>query len=145
MSPNEPSAAWLQPSPEEEGLKRYFQTIRERIWWVIFAILITTGAAAAYVATANKTYEASAQLLITPVPATDSVLSSLGLLVESSDPTRDVETATQLVKTPQVATLVNGRLHLGETPQQVLDKISADPVAQSNLVSVKATGVSSQR
>jgi capsular exopolysaccharide synthesis family protein len=132
------SAEWLQPSSEEEGLRRYVETIRERIWWVIIAVVITTGAAVLYVATAEKSYEAEAQLLITPVPATDPILASLGLLVESSDPTRDVETATQLVKNPQVAAIAKVRLGSPDTPQQLLDKISSDPIAQSNLITVTA-------
>jgi capsular exopolysaccharide synthesis family protein len=131
--------SWLQPSPEEEGLKRYVETIRERIWLVVIALVVTTGAAVLYVATAQKTYQAEAQLLITPTPATDPVLASLGLLVESSDPTRDVETATQLVKTPQVAALVKADLHSSDTTQSLLNKITSDPVAQSNLVAVTAT------
>jgi Mrp family chromosome partitioning ATPase/capsular polysaccharide biosynthesis protein len=132
------SAEWLQPSSEEEGLRRYVETIRERIWWVIIAVVITTGAAAGYVATAEKSYEAEAQLLITPVPATDPILASLGLLVESSDPTRDVETATQLVKNPQVAAIAKTQLGSPDTPQELLDKISSDPIAQSNLITVTA-------
>src|SRR3954466_4866077 len=143
MTPPEnktPATAWLQPSPEDEGVKRYVQTIRERIWLVVIVLAVTTGAAALYVATAQKTYDAEAQLLITPTPATDPVLASLGLLVESSDPTRDVETATQLVKTPQVAARVKVRLHSSESTQGLLGTISSDPVAQSNLVAITATG-----
>jgi len=142
MTPPEnktPATAWLQPSPEDEGVKRYVQTIRERIWLVVIVLAVTTGAAALYVATAQKTYDAEAQLLITPTPATDPVLASLGLLVESSDPTRDVETATQLVKTPQVAALVKSTLHSPDSTQALLDKVTADPVAQSNLVAITAS------
>jgi tyrosine-protein kinase len=130
---------WLQPSPEEEGLRRYVETIRERIWWVVIAVVITTGAAIVYVSVASKTYEAESQLLITPVPATDPILASLGLLVESSDPTRDVETATELVKNPAVAAIAKTRLHSSDTPQQLLNKISSDPVAQSNLVAITSS------
>jgi polysaccharide biosynthesis transport protein len=139
-SENAGRTSWLQPSPEEEGLKRYVETIRERIWLVVIALVVTTGVAALYVATAQKTYTAEAQLLITPTPATDPVLASLGLLVESSDPTRDVETATQLVKTPQVAAEVKTRLHSSESTVSLLDKVTSSPVAQSNLVAVTATG-----
>src|SRR3954462_9259089 len=142
MTPPEnktPATAWLQPSPEDEGLKRYVETIRERIWLVVIVLAGTTGAAALSVATAQKPYDAEAQLLITPTPATDPVLASLGLLVESSDPTRDVETATQLVKTPQVAALVKSTLHSPDSTQALLDKVTADPVAQSNLVAITAS------
>jgi capsular exopolysaccharide synthesis family protein len=142
MSPPEDNASatsWLQPSPEDEGLKRYVQTIRERIWLVVAVLAVTTAASILYVATAQKSYDAEAQLLITPTPATDPVLASLGLLVESSDPTRDVETATQLVKTPQVAALVKTSLHSTDTTQALLDMVTSDPVAQSNLVAITAS------
>jgi capsular exopolysaccharide synthesis family protein len=136
---NDVSTAWQQPSPEEQGLKRYVETIRERIWLVVIALVVTTGVALLYVVTAQKTYEGEAQLLITPTPATDPVLASLGLLVESSDPTRDVETATQLVKTPQVAALVKDKLHSSDSTQTLLSKVSSTPVAQSNLVAITAS------
>jgi succinoglycan biosynthesis transport protein ExoP len=148
MTPPQENArgtSWLQPSPEEEGLKRYVETIRERIWLVVIALVVTTAASVLYVVTAQKTYEAEAQLLITPTPATDPVLASLGLLVESSDPTRDVETATQLVKTPQVAAVVKEKLHSTDSTQTLLSKVASDPVAQSNLVAVTATADSPEQ
>lgn len=131
---------WLQPSPEEQGLKRYIETIQERIWLVVIALVVTTGIAIIYVATASKTYKADAQMLITPAPSTDPVLASLGLVIASSDPTRDVETATQLVKTPQVAALVKAKLHSSQSTQALLGKISSDPVAQSDLIAITASG-----
>jgi capsular exopolysaccharide synthesis family protein len=149
MTPSERNApgetSWLQPSPEEEGLKRYVETIRERIWLVVGALVVTTLVAIIYVATATKTYEATSQLLVTPTPATDPVLASLGLLVESSDPTRDIETATQLVKTPQVATLVKADLKSPDSTSTLLSKITSSPVAQSNLVAVTASADSADQ
>ena len=57
------------PSEEEAGLRRYLQTLRERIWIVVAAVVITTGIAIVYVVTADKVYEAEADLLISPCPA----------------------------------------------------------------------------
>ena len=62
------TADWLQPPEEETGLRHYIQTLRERIWLVVAAVVITTGIAVLYVVTASKVYEATADLLITPVP-----------------------------------------------------------------------------
>ena len=67
------AADWIQPPEEEAGLRRYLQTLRERIWIVIAAVVITTGIAIVYVVTADKVYEAEADLLITPVSSTDAV------------------------------------------------------------------------
>ena len=98
------AADWIQPPEEEAGLRRYLQTLRERIWIVIAAVVVTTGIAIVYVVTADKVYEAEADLLITPVSSTDAVPISLpGLIPESSDPTRDVATASRLVENVDVA------------------------------------------
>src|SRR5689334_6695837 len=84
-------AEWLEPpAEEEEGLRRYVETIRERLWLVLLTIVVTTGIAVAYVLLAPKTYEATANLLVTSVSTDDAAIRSLPLIFESSDPTRDV-------------------------------------------------------
>jgi capsular exopolysaccharide synthesis family protein len=135
------TADWLRPPAEEEGLRRYVETIRERIALVIVAVLVTTGASIAYVVTAPKTYEAEAQMLVTSVATDDAALRSLPLIFESADPTRDVETASQFVTNVDVANAVRENLGLGESSRGLLEgKVRAEPVAQSNIVAVTATG-----
>jgi tyrosine-protein kinase len=133
------AADWLEPqAEEEEGLRRYVETIRERIGLVVITILITTGIALLYVLTAQKTYEATANLLITPVATEDAAIRSLPLLFESSDPTRDVETASQFVNNVDVAHTVKRQLSLDDSTRDLLDRVSAQPVAQSNIIAVTA-------
>lgn len=134
--PRANSAKWLEPPQEELGLKRYVETIRERLWFVVLAILVCTAAAVAYVLTAPKTYEAETKMLVTPVPS--DAFPGLPVLRESSDPTRDVSTAAQLVTNTDVAQRVKDRLALEDSPEDLLEKVSAEPVAQSNIVSVTA-------
>jgi tyrosine-protein kinase len=121
-------------------MRRYVDTIRERIWIVVIAVVATTAISILYVATATKTYEASADLLVTPLVTDDPAIHSLPIIFESSDPTRDVETASQFVTNNEVATRVKNELQLSDSPQTLLNKISAAPVAQSNIVAVTATG-----
>jgi succinoglycan biosynthesis transport protein ExoP len=130
------SAAWLEPPEEELGLKRYLETIRER--WVIVAVatIVCTLVAIAYVAVAQKTYKAEADMLITPVAA--DTLPSLPLIRQSADPTRDVETAAKLVTNVDVAARVKDQLHLSGTPQDILTEVTAEPIAESNIVAVSA-------
>ena len=66
-APDNQTTNWLQPPEEQEGLKRYVETFRERFWLIVVAMLITTAIALIYVVTATKTYEAEADLLVTPV------------------------------------------------------------------------------
>jgi capsular exopolysaccharide synthesis family protein len=129
---------WLQPPEEQEGLQRYVETIRERIWLILTAVAITTGIALLYVATATKTYSAEADILVTPVSGTDPALSSLGLISESADPTRDVETASRLITNINVATRVKKAINSSRSPGSLLASVSAAPVAQSNIVALTA-------
>lgn len=141
MSPGTPKKTidWLRPAEEQEGLKRYVETLRERWRIVVVSVLVTTLIAVAYIATASKTYEATADILVTPVTGSDPVAISLGLLRESSDPTRDVQTASQLIANIEVARRAAKDLKTSESPESLLKSISAEPVANSNIVSVTAT------
>lgn len=135
-----PEPQWLQAPVEEEGLSRYLTTLRQRLWVLILIPLLTTAVAVAYVVTADKVYESSATLLVTPVSQDDPSLSSLGLIQESSDPLRAVETAATLVTTNEVAERVAKDLDTGGSPSQLLGGTTSEPVAESNLVSVTAEG-----
>src|SRR5256714_8103294 len=142
MNATEPSpdASWLNPSAEQQGLARYVSTLRERKWLIVLTVLITTAAAVLYVVTASKVYQAEADLLITPIDNSDPTLSGLGLISGSSDPTRDVETASKLVTSTTVAKRVKVKLHDSRKPEQLLQKVSVAPVATSNIVAGTAEG-----
>jgi capsular exopolysaccharide synthesis family protein len=134
------NADWLTPAVEQEGLKRYVQTVRERIWIVALAVIVTTAAAAAYVVLADDVYEAEADVLVTPVPDEAEILVTVGLIRESSDPLRAVETAARLITNIEVAELVRENLGLERSAESLLDDVSAEPVAESNIVAVTAQG-----
>ena len=65
--------------------------------------LTTTLVAAAYLAVATEKYKAEADLLVIPASRDDTALNGLPVIRESSDPTRDVETAARLVNSRNVA------------------------------------------
>jgi capsular exopolysaccharide synthesis family protein len=141
-----PSGAdWRRPRFESATLQRYLQTVRERFWLIALTVLVTTLAAGAYLAVADKTYEAEADMLVTPAPSSDPVLAGLGLIRDSNDPTRDVETASKLVTTRDVAARVKTQLHLPNSLEGILDKVKAEPVAQSNIVAITAKGSTAEK
>lgn len=132
------AADWQQPPVENEGLGRYLATLRERLVLILAVVVITTAIAIFYVLTATKMYEAEAQLLITPVSAGNADLQGLPLITESSDPTRDVTTAAQLIVTRDVANRVAKKLNFTGDPDALSDNVTAEPVAQSDIVAVTA-------
>ena len=131
---------WLAPAPDHQGLKRYVETVRERLWLVALFVALFTTTALLYALTADDVYRARADLLITPVPSESVTLTSLGLLRESNDPAREVDTATQLIASNVVAARLSEELGGEPTAQELLDRIEALPVAQSDIVALTASG-----
>ena len=136
---NLPERDWLIPQDEQQGLRRYVETIRERIWLIVAVVIITTGFALLYVSVATKTYEAQADLFVNCARSDDPALEGLPVIRCTSDPTRDVETAAQLVTTIEVARRVKRVTGSEKSADSLLDAVSAEPVAQSNIVAVTAT------
>jgi len=132
------AAGWIRARPEQGGLQRYVDTVRERFWWILAIVVLTTLAATAYVLTAPKVYVASADLRLTPISSDEPAFAGLGLISESSDPTQDVETAARLVTSADVVERV--RRELGS--EEGFDTVRAEPVGQSAVIAVNAEGPS---
>jgi capsular polysaccharide biosynthesis protein len=135
------TADWQLPGEAQQGLRRYVQTIRERFKLIVLSVFVTTLAAAVYVGTAQKTYKAEADLIITPIAGQDTTLNSIpGLIRESSDPTRNVQTAARLVTTIDVARRAKEKLKTNRSARSLLGDVQASPIAQSDLVAITAAG-----
>ena len=125
-------------SDEREGAARYLQALREHWLLVLLLVAVAVGAAVFYSATAQKRYEASTDILVTPVSSSDATFVGIGLLRESSDQSRSVLTAARLVSTPEVAARVGKKLKLNRSPERILSSIKVTPLGQSNIVTVEA-------
>jgi succinoglycan biosynthesis transport protein ExoP len=137
--PQDPTGAtneWLKPPLEQRGLKHYLETLRGARWVVLGIFLLVTAIGVISVITADRVYEAEADLLVIPVPADETVLRTLGLIPESSDPALDVETAAELIDTQAVAARAAAELGGGITADDVLADVRVDPLPESNIVAV---------
>jgi capsular exopolysaccharide synthesis family protein len=133
---------WRRPQGGASGLERYYSTIRERLGLIALVTLVTTLIAAAYLAVATDQYRAEADLLVLPASRDDESLNGIPVIRESSDPTRDVETASRLVTSLNVARRVDRLLGLPGSPEDLQSDVSAEPVAQSNIVAITAVAES---
>ncbi len=133
------TAEWLKPRAEQQGLQRYLATIREHIRLIVIAVIVTTAAAAAYVELATPVYQAQAQMLVSTLPSSATGLVGFGLIEASSDPTRDVQTASTFITNTSVADGVKQLLADPRSPRQLLKQVTAIPVAQSNIVAITAS------
>lgn len=106
--------------------------------WFLALTLTAIGAAAAagYALTAPAQYRATAEILVTPVPAADPVYAGLGLLDETSGRRSAAATAAVLVRSPQVADAVRAQLGVRGSSAALLDELDTQPVGSSDVVSV---------
>lgn len=137
-STSAPSAPWRRPQLGTSGFERYLHTLRERLPLIAAVTLLTTLVAALYLVVAEDKYRAEADLLVAPATQDATALAGLPVIHESSDPTRDVETVSRLVKNRDVAARVKRGLRLDESVGALENAVTAEPVAQSNIVSVRA-------
>ena len=136
-----PSPDWLSPPEDQEGLSAYVETLRERILVVVVTFSLVMAGAILYVLTADDVYKASADVLVSPVPASaGSPALGVPWIRESSDPTRDVETAARVITTTAVAERVKRVLNSDESAGDLQEEVTATPVAQSQLVDVTGEG-----
>lgn len=131
-------STWLVPEGDTHGIARYVEALRAGRWIILASLVVCIGAAALYLSSTDSVYKASADVLITPQPALNVAVP--GVITQSSDPTRDIETVARLIESPQVARRVQQRLHLSGGVQGILDKVAATPLAQSNIVTITADG-----
>jgi succinoglycan biosynthesis transport protein ExoP len=131
-------ADWFSAAPESEGLPYYLAVLRSKLWFIVVIVAICVGAAVLSLVQADKVYQSTADLLITPVSSDNVTLVGLGLPASSGDPSRDIQTIARLIETQAVARRVVRRLHLDLTPRQLLSKVDATPVASSNVVTIAA-------
>jgi Mrp family chromosome partitioning ATPase len=130
---------------QSPSIRRYLSTLWEHAWLIALCVVVCVGATALYVASSPRKYRATADMLISPVPANTTTLIGLPVLFSSGDPTRDVLTASSLITTQQVAAVAATKLHSTESPGALLGSVTATPVGQSNLVAVTASASSAKR
>jgi capsular exopolysaccharide synthesis family protein len=104
----------------------------------VLVTLAALGAAGALIATRSLTYEATAELLVTPLQQDDRTFLGIPLLRDSGDPTRTVQTASALIASRGVAARTALELGGGETATSVEEAIKVEPIGESNIVGVTA-------
>src|SRR5215217_1990448 len=112
---------------------------------MVLAVIFTALIASLLLASKHPpTYEAGAKLFINPWPQSDTSLLDIGLLRETGDPTRTMETAVGLIDSHAAASRTAQRLGNGWTRERVEDSIKIDVRGESNILEVIASAPSAQ-
>ena len=133
------------PDESASAFGPYLRAIRSRALVVALITLAAVGVAAVLLATRSPSYKSTAQLLVSPLPQDDSTFLGTGLLRDSGDPTRTVQTAAALVASPLAADRTARRLGGGLTGSEVSGNVDVQPLGQSNILSVTASSDHARR
>ncbi len=125
----------------QQAISPYLRAVR-RHWIVVLALTLIAGVVAAVtVERSGYTYKATANVLVTPLAENPSYLS-LGVVLDTGDPTRTVQTAAALVNTAQAAAATATKLGGGWTTNSVQKAITVDSLGQTNVLAVSGSASS---
>ena len=134
-TPGEISAS---PRQSPGGLGPYLRAIRAHRLLVVATTLVTILVAVAWTTTRSSEYEASATLLVTPLPQEDETFLGLEMIRDSGDPTRTVQTAATLVESTPAAAQAATKLGGDWNADRVLSAVGVNPVGESNVLAITA-------
>jgi capsular polysaccharide biosynthesis protein len=117
----------------------YFRAVRTH--WpfaALFVVAVVVGTLLV-LSLRSPSYEATAEVLVTPVDPTDTNFSGLPVLQELGDPTRTIQTAAALVESREIADAAADRLGDPWTGSRVERAITVSPQGQTNVLEIRAS------
>ena len=123
----------------DASLGPYLRAVSSHALLFALVTLATLAAAAALLSTRSPSYEATAELLVTPLQQDDRTFLGIELLRDSGDPTRTVQTAAALISSPVAASRTAQQLGGGLTRQDVEDAVKVEPYGTLGVVVVSVS------
>jgi tyrosine-protein kinase len=134
MNPSFPLGAASEPG----STVRILRAIRERWYIVVGAVVIALVAAAAFVAVTPKKYEASADVVLSPLPTGDETFQGFNLFRQPVDASSAVVTAARAFNSPVIQVAARKAMGADATGTRV----SVTPLSQADMLAVTATSPS---
>jgi Mrp family chromosome partitioning ATPase len=123
--------------PASTALTGLLGAVRRHPLLIAVVAIATVAGCLAWSSQRAPSYEASASLLVTPLPD-DPASVRLPVVRESGDPTRDMQTAATLVDSPGAAARTAARMGGGWTAAAVESAVKVLPQGQSDVLDVTA-------
>jgi succinoglycan biosynthesis transport protein ExoP len=133
-----------EPSSTQEAVGPYLRAVRRHWKFVVIVTLLTVAAAAFTIKRAGHTYQASASVLVSPLASADPAWIGIGVIMQSGDPARDLQTALGLIDSTQAANGTAAAMGPRWSTQGVESAVSVTPLGQSDVVSINATASTPQ-
>ena len=122
----------------EEAAGTYIQAIAHYWPVVVCAVLLTVATTLLSVVRGGETYEASASILVSPLTSAELTFTGTGVVTDTGDPARTVQTAAALLSSPRAAAAAAESMGDGWDGPRVQAAVSVTPRGQSNVLAVTA-------
>lgn len=130
---------------EISDLRGYLSIIWRRKWLIIISVLIiTTGAYVATTIFSTPLYQSSAELLQRS-SGLDKALLGSDVFQQNSSPERDIQTASELVKSPQVSMAVTKSMGDRLGSGDLASMVNVSVIKQSDILRISVTDTDAQR
>jgi tyrosine-protein kinase len=139
-----PRSATLPLSRQGSAFGSYTRALRAQSAVAVTLFVLVLAVAVVYALARSPSYQATARLVINPLPQTNTAYTGLPLIRDSGDPTTNMETAATLLDSPAAAGRAAKSLRAGWTRLRVQHAISVQPEGQSLILDITATGDSAR-
>jgi Mrp family chromosome partitioning ATPase len=128
------------PSREEGAYAPILRAVKAHLLLVLGVVVLAVATAGAWATTRAPKYDATAQILVSPV-SNGGAYSTLPAVVQesSADPQRTLQTATSVIESPAAALATAATLHGKWTQKTVGEAVAVQPRGESDVLSVTAT------
>ncbi len=120
----------------------YIRAVRAHPLIVIVIVIVAVAAAVGISKSHSLSYEATTQVLVTPVSNGGPYVGLPVVTETANDPSRTLQTATSVLKSPAAALATANDLHHGWTQRSVSEAVSVEPLGESNILSITGKGSS---
>ena len=125
---------------QRRGAVRYLQAIRAHWRLILLVTGIATTVSAVFVSTTPKQFEATADIILSPLPGNDDTFQGFSLFRQSFDGSSSVVTASRVFNAAQTRAPASAALQ----DQGIEATVTVEPLSQADIVSVMATAGSAQ-
>ena len=136
----------VNPAVAKPATAGYLRVLREQWLIIVISVIVCVIGGQIGRSLASSSYTAESDLLISPVDPADDTFVGISVFRNiSADPTSNSFTLARYLNTTTTANLVKQKLHLSDSPQALLDRLSLVPVGQTNILAIRANASSPQR
>ena len=139
MSSNDLQPPTFTPGLFEGGFEPYVRAVRRHRLLVALVTLACVVGAGIWLALRTPQYQATSNVVVTPMPFDDSTFDGLAVLRDTpGDPTRAAQTGAALIETPAAAGAAAQALGPGWTAGRVAAAVTVTPRGGTNILAVQA-------